>query len=131
MKYAKKLIALALVITSVFAVAIPALATAPDVTLTVSPGKNPRTAGYTFSNGVASFTCSCTLAGSDDTVRIFLDTYNSVKKDWYLQKSYNFTSNGTHTLSYTMGSNDTKARIRTYGYQENVGDATVGVYVND
>jgi hypothetical protein len=131
MKHIKKIMAMALVIVSVLTIAVPAMATAPDVTLTVGPGENPRTAGYTFSNGVASFTCACSRAGSDDTVRIFLDTYNSVRKDWYLQKSYNFTSNGTHTLSYTMGSNDTKARIRTYGYNENVGDATVSVYVND
>lgn len=129
MKNMMRFVSLALVIVSLLAIAAPAFAAA-TITLDVKPGKNPRTAAYTFSN-TASFTSKCTLADSNDTIRIFLDVFCSDRNDWVQRKSYNFTSDGSKTLTYAMQSTDTEARIRTYGYKENAGTGTVVVTVNN
>lgn len=129
MKNMKKLIALALVAISILTVTIQAFAN--PITLYVAPGKNPRTVGYEFDDGFASFDCDCTLAGSGDTVRVFLDTFNIARNDWILRKSHKFTSDGSITLTYNLGNTESKARIRTYGYKENSGTATVVVTVNN
>lgn len=120
-----------LILTVVFLLTIGTVALASStITLNVAPGENPRTAGYTFSNGAASFTCKCYLAGSNDTIRVFLDVYETRngKTDWYERASHNFTSNGSYTLKYNTTN---KARLRTYGYKENAGSGTVVVTVNN
>jgi len=61
------------------AISVTPLAT--TITPDVVPGDNLRTTGYAFSSGIASFTCDCDLYALGDTIRVFLDTFNTTRND--------------------------------------------------
>ncbi len=123
MKNMKKLLVLALVIVSVLAISVPALAASIDAV----PGAKRTGSAVTFSAGSdVSASVSATLQ-SGDIIRIFLDVYNPERSTWVERDVIKFQSAGSNsgTLSYSLDSNETQARIRTYGYEANSGTISV------
>lgn len=119
----KKLVVMLLIIVSVFAIAVPAMA----ASINAIPGtKNPGPE-FRFDGGDnVSVSVSATLQ-SGDIVRVFLDVYNPERSQFLERDSIKFQNSGNNngTLSYKLDSNETRVRIRTYGYEANSGTIKV------
>ena len=119
----KKLVAMLLIIVSVFAITIPAMAES----INAVPGTKKTGSSVTFDGGDdVSVSVSATLQ-SGDIVRVFLDVYNPERSTWVERDVIKFQTSGQNsgTLSYTLDNIETKVRIRTYGYEANSGTIEV------
>ena len=123
--FMKRLVALALVIVSVFSVS--AVAFAESNTINAVPGEKRTGDAITFTTGAdISVRVSC-FQNSGDIVRVFLDVYDP-DRGYYVERDVvKFTSAGYNsgTLYYDLDSNENLVRIRTYGYEANSGTIIV------
>ena len=120
MKNMKKLLplALALVIVSVLAIAIPAFAA--TTSLSAAPGKYTTSIKYVAGSSVSASARMATT-GSNNVVTVELHAWDTDEVDpdqptsggrWMLRRSVTLTNSTAKTLSYTFNSKETQYRFR-------------------